>query len=284
LDRIDWRRTECEIWHPTPEAPDCRHCDPARRSAPGPGFDWSFIDAAYCISLQGRPDRAAAAAAEFHRVGLCARTTFFRPEKDPASVRIGIWQSHRRVAAHALTHGRVTVLICEDDLLFGRRIGRDAVRAVGEALRALPRDWMVLYLGHWPLWGYFVRPNLLRCGSACCHAYIASERMLRWLRDNPPDSVPIARIAGRGVVAAFARLPVTYAMFPMLAIQRAGRSDNMGVAKGRRKRKLKHLITRSRHRERLLSSLMRPNEILIALLSPVFFLVRRWRRAPASER
>jgi hypothetical protein len=73
-------------------------------------------------------------------------------------------------------------------------------------------------------------------------------------------------------------------MFPMLAIQRAGRSDNMGVAKGRQKRKLKHLITRSRHRERLLSSLMRPNEILIALLSPVFFLVRRWRRAPASER
>ena len=73
-------------------------------------------------------------------------------------------------------------------------------------------------------------------------------------------------------------------MFPMLAIQRPGRSDNMGAGSGRRRKKLKHLITGSAHRERLLSSLMRPNEIVIALLSPVFFLVRRWRRAPASER
>jgi hypothetical protein len=168
--------------------------------------------------------------------------------------------------------------------MFARRIGSEAVRAVGETMRALPPDWMVLYLGHWPLWGYFVRSNVLRCGSACCHAYIASERMLRWLRDNPPDSVPIARIAGRGVDAAFARLPGTYAMFPMLAIQRPGRSDNMGVGNGRRTKKLKHLITRSAHREQLLSSLMRPNEILIALMSPVFFLLHRWRRGPASQR
>ena len=72
-------------------------------------------------------------------------------------------------------------------------------------------------------------------------------------------------------------------MFPMLAIQRPGRSDNMGVANGRRKKKLKHLITRSGHRERLLSLMMRPNEILIALLSPVFFLLHRSRRAPASQ-
>jgi glycosyl transferase, family 25 len=272
-DRTDWPQTEDEIWHATPDASGCPHCGEASRGAGG--FDWSFLDAAYCISLRGRPDRAAAAAAEFHRVGLCGRVTFFRPEKDPDSVRLGIWQSHRRVAEHALRHGRSTVLICEDDVMFSHRIGPAAVRAVAAALPALPRDWMVLYLGHWPLWGYFVRRNLLRCGSACCHAYIASERMLRWLRDNPPDSVPIARIAGRGVDAAFARLPATYAMFPMLAIQRPGRSDNMGVAGGRRKKKLKHLITRSRRRELLLSSLMRPNEMLIAALSPGFFLWHR---------
>ena len=140
----------------------------------------------------------------------------------------------------------------------------------------------MLYLGHWPLWGYFARRNLLRCGSACCHAYIASELMLRWQRDHPPDSVPGARIAGRGVDAAFARLPSTYAMFPMLAIQRPARSDNLGAAgRRRKKKKLKHLITRSRHREIMLSSLMRPNELLIAALSPAFFL---WRRLAAARR
>ena len=222
MNRIDWRRPEAEIWHPTPPAPDCPQCGAESRSTPLPRFDWSFIDAAYCISLRDRPDRAAAAAAEFHRVGLCQRVTFFRPERPSGSVRIAIWESHRRVAEHALRHSRSRVLIFEDDVMFASRIQPRSAQAIGEALAALPREWMILYLGHWPLWGYFVRRNLLRCGSACCHAYIASARTLRWLRDNPPDSVPVARIAGRCVDAAFARLPETYAMFPMLAIQRAG--------------------------------------------------------------
>jgi glycosyl transferase, family 25 len=275
LDHDDRRRMDDEIWHPTPHSPDCLHCGAASPGESSPRFDWSFIDAAYCISLRERPDRAAAAAAEFHRVGLCQRVIFFRPTKPRRAVRIAIWQSHRRVAEHALDHGRSRVLVFEDDVMFARRIQPDAVRAVGEVMATLPRDWMLLYLGHWPIWGYFVRRNLLRCGSACCHAYIASERALCWLRDNPPDTVPIARIAGRCVDVAFARLPESYAMFPMLAIQRPSRSDNLGAAGGRRKRKLKHLITRSRHRELLLSSLMRPNELLIAALSPAFFLWRR---------
>jgi len=152
LDRTDRPRTDGGVWHPAPGAPDCPHCAAARPSTPGSGFDWSFLDAAYCISLRDRADRATVTAAEFHRIGLCARTTFLRLEKDPVSVRVGIWQSHRRVAEHALGRGGATVLICEDDLKFSRRTGPHAVRAVGEALRALPRDWMVLYLGHWPLW------------------------------------------------------------------------------------------------------------------------------------
>jgi hypothetical protein len=275
LDRDRSAQTGTAVWHPTPAAPDCPHCGERNRRPPAPRFDWSFIDAAYCISLRERPDRAAAAAAEFHRVGLCERVIFFRPEKPANGVRVAIWQSHRAVAEHALRHGRTRVLVFEDDVMFARRIEPDAVRAIGEAMATLPRDWMLLYLGHWPLWGYFVRRNLLRCGSACCHAYIASERTLCWLRDNPPDSVPIARIAGRCVDAAFARLPETYAIFPMLAIQRPSRSDNVKAAAGRRKKKLKHLITRSRHRELLLSRLMRPNELLIAALSPIFFILYR---------
>src|SRR5919106_6063851 len=124
--------------HPTPAAPDCLHCRAASPRAPGPRFDWSFLDAAHCISLRERPDRAAAAAAEFHRVGLCDRVTFFRPDEHPVSIRIGIWQSHRRVAEHALGHGRSRVLIFEDDVMFVRRFGPAAVSAFGDALHALP--------------------------------------------------------------------------------------------------------------------------------------------------
>lgn len=256
VDHNGREQAQTAVWHPARSCPDCAHCAGRSQGAPRPRFDWSFLDAAYCNSLRGRPDRAAAAAAEFRRIGLCERVTFFRPEKNPDSVRIGIWESHRAAAEHALRQRRTRALVCEDDILFSSRITPDAVRAIGTVLDTLPPDWMMLDLGHSPLWGYFVRRNLLRCGSACCHAYIASERMLHWLCDNPPDSVPIARIAGRGVDAAFARLPETCAMFPMLAIQRPGRSDNQGAATGQRKKKLKHVIARSRHRELLLSCLM----------------------------
>ena len=64
-------------------------------------------------------------------------------------------------------------------------------------------------------------------------------------------------------------------MFPMLAIQRVSPSDNFDDPSLRRKKKLKHLVTRSAHREILLSKLMRPFELVVALLSPAFFLAAR---------
>ena len=73
-------------------------------------------------------------------------------------------------------------------------------------------------------------------------------------------------------------LPAAYALFPMLAIQRVSRSDNFDdppIRKSKRKKRLKHLVTRSAHREVLLSKLMRPFEMVVALLSPAFFLAGR---------
>jgi hypothetical protein len=64
----------------------------------------------------------------------------------------------------------------------------------------------------------------------------------------------------------------------MPAIQRVSASDNFddpSIRKSRRKKRLKHLVTRSEHRELLLSKLMRPFEIVVALLSPAFFLAER---------
>jgi hypothetical protein len=85
--------------------------------------------------------------------------------------------------------------------------------------------------------------------------------------------VEFSRIAGKGVDSAYAKLPGTYALFPMLAIQRVSPSDNFDlVRKRKRKKKLKHLVTRSAHRELMLSKLMRPFELVVALLSPAFFL------------
>jgi GR25 family glycosyltransferase involved in LPS biosynthesis len=262
------------IYHPCPPEPSCGYCNGTIDAATW--LDWSFLDGVYCISLKTRADRLAQAAAEFHKLGLCRRVTFHRPDKHPKSARIGSWEAHRAVAMHALAQGCRRVLICEDDVLFTRRVGPATLASIERALAALPEDWMIFFLGHWPLAAYFVRHNVLRTSSGCCHAYIASPRLLQWLCDHPwgAPAVETSPIAGKGVDSAFARLPQTYALFPMLAIQRASRSDHFDhrAQRPKRKHKLRHLVIRSRHRELLLSRLMRPFEVIVALLSPVFLL------------
>jgi hypothetical protein len=278
------------VYHSCPADPACPYCNGSIEQTGG-ALDWSFLDAAYCISLKTRDDRLAQAAAEFHKVGLCQRVTFYRPDKHPKSGFIGSWGSHRDVALDALQRGCARTLICEDDVLFTRKIRPATLRAIERALNALPADWMIFFLGHWPLAAYLVRHNVLRTSSACSHAYIGSSRLLGWLRDHPFDSpgVETSRIAGKGVDSAYAKLPGAYALFPMLAIQRVSRSDNFdNVAhkkkKEKKKRKPRHLITRSAYREMLLSKLMRPFEIVVVLLSPVFYVTARMGKGSALAR
>ncbi len=247
---------------------DCAFCGhqavPARARP-----DWAFLDGAYCISLRSRPDRAAAAAAEFHRVGLCRRMLFYRPERDHENPARGIWESHRAVARHALARGLRRVLVTEDDVSFSRRISAATVRRVGRALAALPPDWRIFYLGHLPLRAYPVRWNVLRTRSGCAHAYVAHRPLLEWLAATPFAPVPreYGGLVGRGIDAAFAAMPGAYAYFPMLATQAPLASDHM--VPGRKPiRKLKHVVTRSHLREILLAGVMRPAEWLALLLAP----------------
>ena len=271
------------VWHPCPPDPSCPHCADAITAA-GEELDWSFLDAVYCISLKTRDDRATAAAVQFHRVGLCRRVVFYRPDRHPKKGIIGSWESHRAVGMDALERGAERTLIFEDDVLFVRKVRPRTLRSIARALDALPPDWTIFFLGHWPLSAYFVRPNVLRTSSGCAHAYVASPRLLRWLRDHPWGTPGIEKrpIVGRALDSAYAKLPGTYALFPMLAIQAASVSDNFTPQQKKakkNKRRLRHLVTHSRHRELILSRLMRPNELLIALLSPLFYLADLGRAA-----
>jgi len=260
-------------FHPCPSDPACPYCNGTIE--PQRALDWSFLDGAYCISLKSREDRARSAAAEFHRVGLCRQVMFYRPDKHPVKGIIGSWESHRAVGEHALQRGCGTTLIMEDDVCFSSPLRPGRLRSAARALGGLPPDWTIFFLGHWPVWAYFVRHNVLRTGSACAHAYIVSPRLLRWLHDHPWGSPDVGklRLVGKALDSAYAKLPGTYALFPMIATQRVSKSDNFNF-RPKKNRKLKHLVTHSRHRELLLSKLMRPAEIIVATLSPLFFIAR----------
>lgn len=269
-------------FHPCPPLAGCPCCERGERA--GAGLDWSFIDAAYCISLESREDRAASAAAEFHRTGLCRRVRFYRPRRHPTKPIRGIWASHREVALDALRRGHRTIAVFEDDVQLSRRLDPARLRSIRATLERLPADWTILFLGHWPLRAWFVGPHLLRTSSACCHAYIASPRLLAWLEAHPPGrgDTALVRLAGAGIDAAFAALPGTFAYFPMIAVQAPFTSDHRLPPLRPKRWRLKHLLSRSRYRERLLSCLMRPNEILITALSPLFWLHHRLRRGRTS--
>jgi hypothetical protein len=272
------------VWHPCPPDPDCPHCaDPQSPAA----LDWSFLDAVYCISLKSRDDRVQWVAGEFHRTGLCRYVQFYRPDKHPEKGVIGSWESHRRVAMRALEEGHRHALVFEDDVQFFGDVTPRRLARAADALRNLPDDWRILYLGHWPVEAWFARPHLLNTRSACAHAYIISPRLMTWLRDHPygTPGIAMSSVIGKALDSAFSRLPGTYALVPMMATQRVSASDNF-TYKPREKTKLKHWVTRSRHRELLLSKLMRPAEFLVVLLSPFFWLRHRWRvwrAAPAGR-
>jgi glycosyl transferase, family 25 len=261
------------VFHPCPPDASCPYCNGS--IDPAQALDWSFLDGVYCISLKSREDRATAVAAQFHKTGLCRQLLFYRPLRYPGRGYIGSWGSHRAVAEHARARGCGTTLIFEDDVQFVRRLSPHSVRAIGRAIERLPPDWMIFFLGHWPLWAYFVRPDVLRTSSGCAHAYIASPRLLRWLHEHPWGTPGIRkrRLIGKALDSAYARLPGTYALFPMIATQSVSRSDNFAVSR-KKNTKLKHLVTHSRHREWLLSKLMRPGEAFVVLLSPLFFVVQ----------
>jgi glycosyl transferase, family 25 len=261
------------LFHPCPLDSGCRYCM-AEDVHARPGFDWSFLDGVYCISLQSRDDRTASAAAQFHRLGLCRRMIFYRPLKHPTRPVMGIWESHRAVAAHALDHAQGTVLILEDDVLFGPRIRPRTVRAIAGCLRGLPADWMIFYLGHMARWAYFVQPRVLRVSATAAHAYVASPRLLEWLRDHPFGTPGIAqvRIAGNGIDSAYARLPGAYAFFPLVATQSGSLSDYRVGRSRTPGRKLRHLFSRSRYRELIISKVLRPNQYLVVALSPISLL------------
>jgi hypothetical protein len=272
------------VFHPCPADPRCRHCggagaieDPTGGALP----DWSFLDGAYCISLQHRADRAASAAAQLHRTGLCRLTLFHRPVKNTAWPVAGIWEAHRAVALHALASGKRTVLILEDDVVFSRSVRPTRIRGIAAALGRLPDDWMIFYLGHMSRWAFLVRRNVLRVSSTAAHAYIASPRLLGWLRDRPfgTPNVDRVRLSGRGIDAAYARLPAAYALFPLIATQSASPSDHV-VRPGKRLaiKKPKHLFTRTRYRELILSKAMTPAQYAALVISPLYFGARRLRR------
>lgn len=266
---LDTRENCAGLYHACPSSPECPHCQS------GSADEWSFIDAVYCISLKDREDRAANAAKELHRTGLCRKAIFYRPSRpDRGMISVAIWESHKAVARDALARGFRNALILEDDVTFPapRKHSARALRA----FHALPAGWGGLFFGHWPVDGYFVSRSLMKVHSGCAHAYLASATLLRQISDStpPPKGETCHPIVGRGIDGMLASREDMYAVFPMIAVQAPFTSDNVSLHLSRagKKRPVTDIF---RYRALVIIHGMRTAEFCCALLSPIHWLRSR---------
>ena len=244
----------------------------------GPFADRSAFDGVYCVTLEDRPVRRAAAEQHLRAMGLAGVTTLFVAKRGRHFPR-SVWTSHRDMARHALARGMQRVLMLEDDAEF--HVGPAVVRRrLARALTKLPQDWQGLFLGHLPLQMYPIGWGVARTRSAAAHAYLANASLLEWLaRTEPMDpEVPVSAI-GASIDAALANRPNMYALVPMIATQRTSgesRFDPQSDENGRRR----SLMDLQRYRPWALSHGLRIAEVLGLAGSPWHWLtLERNRRA-----
>jgi len=118
----------------------------------------------------------------------------------------------------------------------------------------------------------------MRVRSGCAHSYLAGLSLLSWLAVHEPmdPAVPVCRIVGSSVDAAFADLPGMYALFPMVATQRFMGLHRMNInpwftPEGKHRK----WADKARYRELLHYHGMPPAEWIAALLSPIHWLTMR---------
>jgi hypothetical protein len=204
--------------------PNCLSC---QNGLPVPGFDWSFIPIAVCISLKGANERVERATVEFHKVGLCRRLLFYRPTRDKIPAR-GCWESHRRIARQAKEVWQLKRLaIFEDDVCFDDAIRPANIEHVKQQIEMLPDDWKCFMLGHWALFALPKNAKVVRTVSLCTHAYIMNHPLMDWVQENDYDSISKTKLfkaaqkisPNLGIDVFYALLGHMYALYPMIAYQ-----------------------------------------------------------------
>ena len=81
---------------------------------------WDYFDKVYCISLNEREDRRAAAKIQFNKVGLLNKVEFVIVKKHPHNCEQGIFESHMTCIKKGIQANAGNIVIFEDDILFER--------------------------------------------------------------------------------------------------------------------------------------------------------------------
>ncbi|WP_310601377.1 hypothetical protein [Desulfobulbus sp.] len=186
----------------------------------GPG--WDFFDAIYCITLDSRPDRMAAASEQFALAGLEGRVEFLVVARDEENPARGIYGSHQRCLSRGLAAGARHILIFEDDVFF-RDCDPERLRQACGFLQETD-SWDALFLGCLTNGSQPTGRNaVVRVRYRClAHAYALNRPFAERIAREPWQGIPIDGLL-QAVGGHF------FALRPMCAFQGLASSDNKTV-------------------------------------------------------
>jgi GR25 family glycosyltransferase involved in LPS biosynthesis len=180
----------------------------------------NYFPKKYCINLEKRADKWDKSVKEFEKFGLEVDRHNAIPHTNGA---MGCALSHLKL--YKLNLDQPRILVFEDDVQF-----RGFTSHVDEALRRVPDNWELIYLGgvvfpneinnNMVFENVFVAKNVV-----CTHAYGISERGMQFVIRNYPKYMN-----ERSPIDEFFRSVVqprghSYVIAPMICEQRAGFSD-----------------------------------------------------------
>ena len=184
---------------------------------------WDDIELILCITLRTRPERRAAVVKQFAAVGLEGRVTFLEQDPDVEDGKRGCFHAHQNAARVALEQGVPCALVFEDDVEFLPHFTAHAVQRIARFVRAPPAGWSLFFLGHFPRSMELTeQPDIVRVRSMDAHAYVLSTAGARELLD-------LGYRGDQVDVHYHYQSASAYALYPMVAVQRASFSDTEGV-------------------------------------------------------
>ena len=180
---------------------------------------WDYFDKIYCISLNEREDRRAAAKIQFSNVGLLDKVEFVIVKKHPHNCEQGIFESHMTCIKKGIQANANNNVIFEDDILF-ERFNPTSLKNCIDFLSANPR-WNILFFGCLVSGSERTgNKSVLKIKySTLAHAYVLNAKFAQSLIKIPWQEIAYDDML-RNLVDGF------YAIYPSFSFQSNYRSDN----------------------------------------------------------
>ena len=180
---------------------------------------WDYFDKIYCISLNEREDRRAAAKIQFSNVGLLDKVEFVIVKKHPHNCEQGIFESHMTCIKKGIQANANNIVIFEDDILF-ERFNPTSLKNCIDFLSTNPH-WNILFFGCLVSGSERTEnKSVLKIKySTLAHAYVLNRRFAQSL-----IKIPWQEIAYDDMLRDFNN--GFYAIYPSFSFQSSDRSDN----------------------------------------------------------